>query len=53
MRLAALMLLAGAAAADDCVVLDASGATGIEVRSLDGTLVGNGTEVCYQKRTTA
>jgi hypothetical protein len=42
-----LLLLAGAAtAADDCVVLDAPGASSIEVRSLDGTLMGNGTEVC-------
>ena len=47
MRLAALLLLAGAAtAADECVVLDAAGASSIEVRSLDGTLMGNGTEVC-------
>ena len=47
MRLPALLLLAAwAAATDDCVVLDASGATDIEVRSLDGTLMGNGTDVC-------
>ena len=47
MRLAALLLLAGAAtAANDCIVLDAPGASSIEARSLDGTLMGNGTEVC-------
>ena len=47
MRLAALLLLAAwAAATDDCVVLDAPGASSIEVRSLDGKLMGNGTEVC-------
>ncbi len=46
MRLPALLLLAGAAAADDCVVLDATGASSIEVRSLDGVLVGNGSTIC-------
>ena len=48
MRLAALLLLAAWAAATDesCVVLDATGASSIEVRSLDGKLMGNGTEVC-------
>ena len=41
-----LLVLAAAAADESCAVLDASGANSIEVRSLDGTLVGNGTEVC-------
>ena len=50
MRLAALLLLAAwAAATDDCVVLDAPGASSIEVRSLDGALVGNGTTLCIQE----
>ena len=47
-RLGPLLLLAAAArAADDaCAVVDAPGAAGIEVRSLDGALVGNGTTLC-------